>query len=81
MAIRFHEEEKTMNNLTTNCDQRIKNTFFTEGYFHIDLFDGMRLSGPIRNNAGDIPGKSRLVETGPSSNWNDGPTLDHLIAR
>jgi hypothetical protein len=68
-----------MNNLT-NCDQRVKNAFIAEGYFHIDLFDGMRLSGPIRNNAGDSHAKPRLVQTGPSSDWNDAPTLDHLIS-
>jgi hypothetical protein len=68
-----------MNNLTINCDQRVKNAFVAEGYLHIDLFDGMRLSGPIRNNAGELPGRSRLVETGPSSDWNDVPSLDHLI--
>jgi hypothetical protein len=69
-----------MSNLTINCDQRVKDTFFTEGFFHIDLFDGMRLSGPIRNNAGDLPAKSRLVETGPSGDWDHGPSLDHLIS-
>jgi hypothetical protein len=70
-----------MNNLTINGDQRVKNAFIAEGYFHIDLFDGMRLSGPVRNNAGDLPGKSRLVETGPSSDWDDGPGLDELMSR
>jgi hypothetical protein len=68
-----------MNRLTIKADQRVKDTFFTEGFFHIDLFDGMRLSGPIRNNAGELPAKSRLVETGPSAGWDDGPSLDHLI--
>jgi hypothetical protein len=70
-----------MNNLTINSDQRVKNAFVAEGYLHIDLFDGMRLSGPIRNNAGEVPGKSRLVETGPSSDWNDGPDLGQLMSR
>jgi hypothetical protein len=70
-----------MNNLTSNNNERVKELFFAEGYFHIDLFDGMRLSGPIRNNAGELPGKSRLVETGPSSDWDDGPGLDQLMTR
>jgi hypothetical protein len=66
-----------MNNLTLTPDQRIKNTFFNDGYFHIDLLDGMRLSAPIRNNAGEIPEKIRLVDTGPSKDCN--ASLDHLI--
>jgi hypothetical protein len=70
-----------MNNLTSNNNERVKELFFAEGYFHIDLFDGMRLSGPIRNNAGELPGKSRLIETGPSSDWQDDLTLDHLISQ
>ncbi|MFL6672151.1 MAG: hypothetical protein ACJ8LG_02530 [Massilia sp.] len=69
-----------MTNLTNNnIEERVKDLFFTDGYFHIDLFDGMRLSGPIRENADSKPGKSRLVETGPSSNWHDDMSLDHLV--
>lgn len=69
-----------MSNLTENDNEaRVKDLSFTDGYFHIDLFDGMRLSGPIRDNAGSTPATSRLVETGPSSSWHDGISLDHLV--
>jgi hypothetical protein len=69
-----------MNNLTINVEQRVKSTFVHDGFFHIDLYDGMRLSGPLRNNAGGLPGASRLVETAPSADWKDCPTLDDLIS-
>jgi hypothetical protein len=70
-----------MNNLTNDDDARVKDLFVAEGYFHIDLFDGMRLSGPIRNNAGQGQRTSRLVETGPSNDWDGGMSLDHLVAQ
>ncbi|TFW30800.1 hypothetical protein [Massilia horti] len=68
-----------MHNLS-NAGNRIKNTFFTEGYFHIDLFDGMRITAPIKDNA-QSAGCSRLVETGPSNHWDETMSLDHLIGQ
>jgi hypothetical protein len=68
-------------NLTNDDDARVKDLFVADGYFHIDLFDGMRLSGPVRNNAGDGARSSRLVETGPSSDWDADMSLDHLVAQ
>jgi hypothetical protein len=52
--------------------------FSTPGYLHIDLLDGMRVSAPIKDNPSALLA-SRLVETGPSSDWMNSPSLDHLI--
>jgi hypothetical protein len=67
-----------MNNLTNNSSERIKDVFSTPGYLHIELRDGMRLSAPIKDNYSAMMA-SRLVDTGPSSDWMNSPSLDHLI--
>jgi hypothetical protein len=67
-----------MTNLTKKDDVRVKDMFFSEAYFHIELFDGMRITAPIKDNA-DSDRRSRLVATGPSADWDTAMSLDHLI--
>jgi hypothetical protein len=67
-----------MNNLTINSNERVKDMFSTPGYLHIDLRDGLRVSAPIKDNHSAMLA-SRLVDTGPASDWRNSPSLDHLI--
>jgi hypothetical protein len=50
-------------------DNRVKELSLIDGYFHIDLFDGLRLSGPIKRAQEAV---SRLSEDPPSFDWDDG---------
>jgi len=55
----------------TNNDERVKGLTFADGYLHIDLLDGLRLSAPFKAEAGAEPAShSRLQETPPSF-WDD----------
>lgn len=54
----------------TNNDERVKSFTFADGYLHIDLLDGLRLSGPVKTAETDTPSRSRLSETPPSF-WDD----------
>ena len=54
----------------TNNDARVKSFTFADGYLHIDLLDGLRLSGPLQTAEGEAPSRSRLSETPPSF-WDD----------
>jgi len=54
----------------TNNDERVKGLTFADGYLHIDLLDGLRLSGPFKADGGEAPSRSRLSETPPSF-WDD----------
>jgi hypothetical protein len=72
--------ESKMAKLTMASDNRVKRTFFTDGYFHIDLFDGMRLSGPVKADEDGCAPASRLVETGPSADWDPDMSLERLMS-
>ena len=61
--------EARMTTLTNN-DERVKSFTFADGYLHIDLRDGLRLSGPLQAAERDAPSRSRLSETPPSF-WDD----------
>ena len=60
-------------------DERVKQVTLAEGYLHIDLEDGMRLSGPARRAPAAPANKPRLVETGPGSAWGPDLNLDGLM--
>jgi hypothetical protein len=60
-----------MSTTTLPPDTRVKELSLTDGYFHIDLFDGLRLSGPIKRAQEAV---SRLSEEPPSFDW-DGDAL------
>jgi hypothetical protein len=60
----------------TNSDERVKSFTFADGYLHIDLFDGLRLSGPLKTAESEAPSRARLSETPPSF-WDD---LDDGVA-
>lgn len=67
-----------MDKPTPAMDERVKQVTLAEGYLHIDLRDGMRLSGPLKIPA--RPARSRLVETAPGSPWSADLNLDGLMA-
>jgi hypothetical protein len=67
-----------MTNLTSDEQLRVKDMFFSEAYFHIELFDGMQITAPIKDNA-DSDRRSRLIATGPSADWDASMSLDHLM--
>jgi hypothetical protein len=67
-----------MNNLTSDSDARVKDMFFSEAYFHIELVDGLQITAPIKDNA-DSDRRIRLVELGPTNNWDAEMSLDHLM--
>ncbi len=54
----------------TNNDERVKSFTFADGFLHIDLLDGLRLTGPLKTAEGAAPSRSRLSETPPSF-WDD----------
>lgn len=60
------------------AEPRVKEVTLAEGFLHIDLFDGLRLTGPLKR-AGGSPDKNQLVETAPGSDWDPGHNLDGLL--
>lgn len=67
-----------MDKLHQTADARVKEMTLDKGFLHIDLFDGMRLTGPAKRPDGGET-KSGLVETGPGSDWDPGHNLDGLF--
>ena len=59
-------------------DARVKQVTLAEGYLHIDLLDGLRLSGPA-NSPPTKDTRPRLVETAPGSAWGPDLNLDGLM--
>jgi hypothetical protein len=57
-----------MSTTTQTQDTRVKELLLIDGYFHIDLFDGLRLSAPIKRAQEAV---SRLSEDPPTFDWND----------
>jgi hypothetical protein len=60
--------EERMSKTTPAPDTRVKELSLIDGYLHIDLFDGLRLSGPIKRAQEAV---SRLSEDPPSFDWDD----------
>jgi hypothetical protein len=60
-----------MSKTTPTPDTRVKELSLIDGYFHIDLFDGLRLSGPIKRAQEAV---ARLSEEPPQFDW-DGESL------
>lgn len=66
-----------MNHNAHAASSRVRQVTLHDGYLHIDLSDGLRLSGPLQAGA---PGRhGALVETGPGSAWDAEHNLDALI--
>jgi hypothetical protein len=57
-----------MSNTTPTSNTRVKELSLIDGYFHIDLFDGLRLSGPIKRAQEAV---ARLSEDPPAFDWDD----------
>ena len=57
-----------MSQTTPMPDARVKELSLIDGYFHIDLFDGLRLSAPIKRAQQAV---SRLSEDPPNFGWDD----------
>lgn len=57
-----------MNEMTPSQESRVKQLSLIDGYFHIDLFDGLRLSAPIKRAQAAV---ARLSEDPPSFDWDD----------
>jgi len=68
-----------MDSSTPPMDERVKQVTLVEGFLHIDLRDGMRLTGPLKRPAHGAA-RSRLVETAPGSPWSAELNLDGLMA-
>jgi hypothetical protein len=50
-------------------DSRVKEYSQDEGFFHIDLLDGLRLTAPLKSLQA---GASRLSEDPPPLDWDEG---------
>lgn len=71
-------KENALDKLHQAAGTRVKEVTLDKGFLHVDLFDGLRLTGPAkRPGAGNEP--SALVETGPGSHWDPGHNLDQLL--
>ena len=57
-----------MSTTTLTSDTRVKEVSLIDGYFHIDLFDGLRLSAPLKRAQEAV---SRLSEDPPNFDWDD----------
>lgn len=71
-------KESALTKLHHTAEARVKEMTLAEGFLHIDLFDGLRLTGPLRRPEGEAS-QSALVGTDPGSDWNDGRDLDGLM--
>lgn len=57
-----------MSQTTPTPDARVKELSLIDGYFHIDLFDGLRLTAPLKRAQQAV---SRLSEDPPNFGWDD----------
>jgi hypothetical protein len=60
--------EERMSKTTPSPDTRVKELSLIDGYFHIDLFDGLRLSAPLKRVQEAVSG---LSEDPPAFDWDD----------
>jgi hypothetical protein len=60
--------EERMSKTTPTPDTRVKELSLIDGYLHIDLFDGLRLSAPLKRAQEAV---SRLSEDPPLFDWDD----------
>jgi len=56
----------------TNTNERVERVTLADGYLHVDLLGGLRLSAPFDGHVPDDT-RSRLSADVPSFDWDDLP--------